>query len=95
VPPLRLAAVVAAAAASLLLPTALQAALPLPRAQFEAHDHTTPGDGYHVQLQVGRQRRRADFLLVYAQKCNATPYVSNLPISESGRLSVSLTFTTL
>ncbi|HEX8101587.1 MAG TPA: hypothetical protein VF533_03170 [Solirubrobacteraceae bacterium] len=78
-------AVVAAAA----IPAAALAALPGKNTSFEAHDHSTKGKNWHVQVQVGKDPHAAEFLVVYSEQCDVDIAEENVPIADDGTLTAS------
>jgi plastocyanin len=87
--------VVAAVLGGLLaLPAAAAAALPVPGARYESHDHTVNGAGWHVEVSTAkRDRRLLSTIVLYDQRCNETIAASRIRLAPDGTLLTSREFT--
>ena len=70
---------------ALLLASPASAALPVKHRSYQAHDHSTPGKQWHVQLDVAaRSTRTIKLVIVYTQQCKVTVAKENVPVFEDG-----------
>lgn len=74
----------AALLAMLLAGAAALAALPARDARLEAHDHETKGRNWHVQLEVGKDRRRIETVVAYSEQCGETLLQTGVAVGEDG-----------
>lgn len=75
---------------ALALPASALSAIPDPAATFSAHDHATPGDGWHVELRTGRDPSVLEGVVVHAERCGGnTPFASGVPVGEDGSVAHS------
>ena len=71
-----------AMAALAAVPSA-HAAVPVP-GPFTVHDHNTPGDNWHVQIEVDDDSEAAS-VVVHTDRCGGlTPFAMHVPIDEDG-----------
>jgi hypothetical protein len=85
--------VVAATGMLLAWPVVAPAALPDRGARFEVHDHSVPGAGWHVELQVGRTRTRLRSVVLYDERCGETIFEQKVKISRDGTVDRAGSFT--
>jgi len=65
---------------------AAHAAAPLKGQAYTVHDHATPGDNWHVQVDVNR-RGTAARVVVFSDRCGGnTPFAQHVPIAADGGL---------
>jgi hypothetical protein len=63
---------------------AAHAALPIPGESYTVHDHNTPGDNWHVQVDVSKDGRGAS-VVVHTERCGKhTPFAKWVPIDADG-----------
>jgi hypothetical protein len=85
-------ALVCALAAIAAVPSA-DAARPSRGAKLVSHDHSTPGDGWHVELTISRDARRVSQLVLHDERCRATVLARNVPIEAGGAIDAARPFT--
>lgn len=68
----------------LLAVSPAQAALPKPGAAYMVHDHSTPGDNWHVEAKVTKRGRGFESLLVHSDRCGETPFAQRVPVGADG-----------
>ncbi len=84
----------AALCASLILPTAAAAALPVAGARFEVHDHKAKGAAWHVELEVARRDRAVlRIVVLYDEACGETIAAERVRLTPEGVLDASGAFT--
>ena len=86
-------AAVASALVSAVVVVPVLGADPAPGGRFAVHDHDTPGDGWHIELEVSRDGRQARSLVLHSERCNATVFAERLPIGSGGTLDFDRAFT--
>ncbi len=77
-------AALAALLAALAAAAVALGALPARDARLEAHDHETKGRNWHVQLEVGKDRRRIDTVVAYSEQCGETLVQTGVAVAEDG-----------
>jgi hypothetical protein len=70
-----------------------EAALPTAGAKPVTHDHSTPGDGWHLELTISRDGRRVRQLVLHDERCAATVLARNVPIQPDGAIDEAQPFT--
>jgi hypothetical protein len=92
------AAAAACACALLALPLATTATaesvLPASGAQFTVFDHRTPGDGWHVQMTVAKDRHFLGQLVLYSERCTETVITKHVYIRDDASIASSKPFAT-
>ena len=69
---------------ALLAPAGADAALPVPGDTYQVHEHSTPGDNWHVQVFAGEDPRSVN-VVVYSDRCGGnTPYAKAVPVGKDG-----------
>ena len=92
--PVRLALVVSCAAA-LFLAADARAAMPMPGAHFLFHDHRTVGDGWHIEMIVGKKDPHfLRQLVLYSERCGETILSTHVRIRDDGTIASAKPFTT-
>lgn len=62
-------------------------------ARFAVHDHRTPADGWHLELEVSADPRRLRQLVLHSERCGATVLAKDLPVGPGGLLEYDRPFT--
>ncbi len=73
-----------AAFATLSAGAAALAALPARDARLEAHEHGKKGRNWHVQLEVGNDRREIETVVAYSEQCGETLVQTGVAVAEDG-----------
>ena len=85
-------AILAALLGGLIAPHA-DAALPVPGARYESHDHSVNGAGWHVEVSSARRDRALlSTVVFYDQRCNETVAANRLRLAPEGTLRASGAF---
>jgi hypothetical protein len=82
-------------AAALLVTANARAAMPMPGAHFLFHDHRTAGDGWHIEMVVGKKDPRfLRQLVLYSERCSETILTTHVRIRDDGTIATTKMFTT-
>lgn len=74
----------AAFAVALLTAAGAGAAIPTQGETYQVHDHNTPGDNWHVQVDVHETKRRVS-VIVHSDRCGGnTPFATAVPYDADG-----------
>jgi hypothetical protein len=68
------------------------ATTPTRGAKLVSHDHSTPGDGWHVEITISRDARRVSQLVLHDERCRATVLARNVPIRPGGVIDAARPF---
>ena len=69
---------------ALLAPASVQAALPVAGSTYMVHDHQTPGDNWHVQVNV-HETRQIMSVVIHSDRCGGhTPFAKVVPYNGDG-----------
>ena len=63
---------------------AAPAALPKPNTTYQVHDHSTPGERWHVETKTTQRGRGLATIVVYSERCGTTPYGRRVPVGADG-----------
>ena len=70
------------------------AGLPPAGSSWVVHEHDTPGDGWHIEMTVGRDNHFLRQLVMHSERCDETVLTANVRIDDDGTVAASKPFKT-